>query len=233
MGAETSGGASPSEAAAPGQGWPRRKWRRARSSATGRKGSRGKANKEKRSRGQSTGRKQNVGRAIVGRTIETGGKRGERKRRGWGEDGERMGREWGENGEERDEAARRIPPRCCDLGPTSGVSRIAQRDCNAAQGDDEDEDGERFKGDPLRLGKKKPGRLTARSERFVCFSAAPFKAGTRAPDSRRRAGPDPGRLPPKALAAAQSPSGSSRAKRRSRSNRANKRRRSSSALRRA
>ena len=74
--------------------------------------------------------------------------------RGWGEDGERMGRGWGEDGEERDEAARRIPPRCCDLGPTSGVSRIAQRDCNAAQGDDEDEDGERFKGDPLRLGKK-------------------------------------------------------------------------------
>lgn len=65
-----------------------------------------------------------------------------------------MGRGWGEDGEERDEAARRIPPRCCDLGPTSGVSRIAQRDCNAAQGDDEDEDGERFKGDPLRLGKK-------------------------------------------------------------------------------
>lgn len=225
MGAETSGGASPSEAAAPGQGWPRRKWRRARSSATGRKGSRGKANKEKRSRGRVTGRKQNVGRAIVGRTIETGGKRGERKRRGWGEDGERMGkRETKRRGGFRPDAA--------TLGRLPAFRELRKGTATRLKAMTKMKTGNGLRATRCGWGKK-PGRLTARSERFVCFSAAPFKAGTRAPDSRRRAGADPGRLPPKTLAAAQSPSGSSRAKRRSRSNRANKRRRSSSALRRA
>ena len=192
-----------------------------------------KQTKKRRSRGQ-TRRKQNVGQPIVERTVETGGKGGKGRGRKEEEKRKKRGRKEEEKRkrETKRPGARRTPPRRCDIGPTSGDRELRKETATRlkAMTKMKTENGLRA----TRCGwGKKTGRLTARSERFVCFSAAPFKAGTRNPDSRRRAGRRSLASSPGGLAAAQSPSGSSRAKRRSRSNRANKRRRSSSALRRA